>query len=141
MEAMVQEEVRIPCSAAINRRMCMADCCGPIPFPSAQYFELKKNAAVPPSVEVLSEDGQYIFPISEDLRCVFLDRASLKCNIYEERPDVCRNYGLIEDLPCPCFKTSGAVRTRAERREMRRRIGAQMRAMAQRQLKRIGRKI
>lgn len=141
MEAIANEKVRIPCITAIKRGMCKADCCGPIPFPASAYYQLKHLANVEPTVEVRSDDGNYVFPIAEDLKCVFLDRQSYQCSIYDQRPDICRKYGLIEGLPCPCFKMSGAVRSRAERREMRRRIDKGMRAMVQRQARRIGRKI
>ena len=32
-------------------------------------------------------------------KCPFL-RADYKCNIYENRPEVCRQFGQIEELPC-----------------------------------------
>ena len=137
MEAIVQ----IPCRGAIQRGLCQADCCGPIPFPVQEYRRLRHKAYEEPQVEILSENQQYVFPLTNDLKCVFLHRDTLKCQIYSERPDVCRNYGAIEDLPCPCFKMNGALRTRAERRQMRRKIDKAMKEMVERNLKRVGRKI
>ena len=43
---------------------------------------------------------------SEDMelnKCPFL-RADYRCNIYENRPDVCRKFGQIEALPCKWIK-------------------------------------
>lgn len=36
-------------------------------------------------------------------KCPFLT-ADLKCNIYENRPDVCRKMGEIPELPCEYLK-------------------------------------
>ena len=38
-------------------------------------------------------------------KCPFL-RADYKCNIYENRPNVCRKMGEIPELPCKYFKES-----------------------------------
>ena len=141
MEAIAESNVRIPCMGAIKRSLCKAECCGPIPFPSEQYYQLKHLVQVEPASEIRAEDGRFVFPIADDLRCVFLNRTTYMCSIYEQRPQVCRDYGHIDELPCPCFKTSGLMRTRAERREMRRKIDRDMRAMAQRQLRKVRRKI
>lgn len=37
-------------------------------------------------------------------KCPFL-RSDYKCNIYENRPDVCRKFGTIPELPCKFIKT------------------------------------
>ena len=39
----------------------------------------------------------------EDNKCPFL-RHDFKCNIYENRPDVCRKFGEIDKLPCRFLK-------------------------------------
>jgi Fe-S-cluster containining protein len=36
-------------------------------------------------------------------KCPFL-RADFKCNIYENRPDVCRKFGEIPELPCKYYR-------------------------------------
>lgn len=38
-------------------------------------------------------------------KCPFL-RADRRCNIYENRPDVCRKFGEIPELPCKFLKES-----------------------------------
>jgi Fe-S-cluster containining protein len=72
----------------------------------------------------LKDDGNQAIILTKDFLCVFFDRINHKCAIYEERPDVCRNYGEIEALPCPFFKRSGNERSPASQKITLKKINA-----------------
>jgi hypothetical protein len=55
---------------------------------------------------------------------VFFDRENHKCAIYDERPEVCRLYGMIDRLPCPHFKRSGNPRSPASQNITMKKINA-----------------
>lgn len=85
-------------------------CCGIIPFP-LKFLETHKPFFK--ASGELKDDGNQAIILTKDFLCVFFDRINHKCAIYEERPDVCRNYGEIEELECPYFKRSGNRRSPA----------------------------
>lgn len=58
---------------------------------------------------------------TKDNYCIFLDRNDGKCLIYEDRPQICRDYGKVEGLLCHHIRPDGSIRTRAERREIKHR--------------------
>lgn len=84
-------------------RVCAGcgECCGPVPFP-IKFLEDNKDKMQLFEVKYIrsSKPGHYT-PLSSDGLCVFLDRETRLCQVYEHRPDVCRLYGTIPDLPCP----------------------------------------
>jgi hypothetical protein len=47
-----------------------------------------------------------------------------QCNIYEDRPNVCREYGNESsiDMSCPYLKKDGTSRSRQERRSIQRTV-------------------
>ena len=70
--------------------------------------------------------GNETVPETADGLCAFLDRKAHRCAIYEDRPQVCREYGQIPELPCPYVKANGNPRSPAKVRRMQRRIGHQV---------------
>lgn len=57
------------------------DCCGPVPFSKKEWKRVKdKRKATSINCPYIGEKG---------------------CDIYEERPMMCRLFGAIEDLRCP----------------------------------------
>lgn len=63
--------------------------------------------------------------LTAEFRCVFLDE-EWKCRIYDERPEVCRMFGMVpvlDDtgllLQCPFLHPSGSRRNHRERRLLR----------------------
>lgn len=36
-----------------------------------------------------------------DKTCIFVDTDSWTCSIYPVRPEICRSFGLYQNLPCP----------------------------------------
>jgi Fe-S-cluster containining protein len=105
---------------------CKAICCGCITFDKA-LWERNQDKVVKEPVQVLSTpDNTQVFPITKDMRCSFL-REDLHCNIYDERPDVCREYGNESslDMSCPYLKKDGTPRSRQQRRSIQRVVDKQ----------------
>lgn len=82
---------------------CAAKCCYNVPFFQG---ELKKYADKVVNKIVAEEvifGGQAILPWTANHplanRCPFL-RADYRCNIYEQRPSVCRLMAEVPELPC-----------------------------------------
>jgi len=110
-----------PCKIAIQKGLCKGgECCGIIPVPKELAKSEEYLAQVKPT-EVFEKNDQ-IYPITEDGLCVFLDRKTRLCAIYSDRPELCRRYGLIEELPCPYIDTRGRIRTPAKIRRTQRQI-------------------
>lgn len=105
------------CEEAIAKGLCnKAECCGIIPFPNKLYDRFAHFTDVKYELTTLTE---YVFAIADDSYCIFKDRVTHKCLIYEYRPDVCIKYGTIDKLPCPVFDSEGNYRSRAERKRLR----------------------
>jgi hypothetical protein len=96
-------------------------CCGIIPFP-LKFLESHKPF-FQESGE-LKDDGDRAIILTKDFLCVFYDRKNHKCAIYEERPEVCRLYGMIDKLPCLYFKRSGNPRSPASQKIIKRQLNA-----------------
>ncbi len=99
------------------------DCCGPVPFPeeTVKKHEDKKQREV---TEVVSGGGS-IYVLTKDVNCVFLSQEG-KCVIYEDRPQVCKDYGTIPRLQCPHINMNGNPRSPAKVRRMQRIINHQI---------------
>ena len=98
---------------------CKAQCCGITPIPKEIYHRNKDNI-VRESKEIIETDDA-IISITDDAYCVFLN-GDLSCNIYEDRPSVCRKFG-DESHPmlfCPYLDKNGAERSRQNRRQVER---------------------
>ena len=96
------------CPAKLDKNK--SHCCGIIPFPIKFLEENKKLFQADGE---LKENGDTGAIITKDFRCVFLNRETFKCVIYDKRPKVCIDYGMIEELKCPYFKRSGNRRSPA----------------------------
>lgn len=62
--------------------------------------------------------GNYIVPITSDMKCCFLDAAQ-KCKIYKKRPIICKEYGIRRSLQCNYVKPNGWRRTPQEENLMK----------------------
>lgn len=74
-------------------------CCGPVPF---ETEFLMQHAHL---YQELPDNLDYTFPglvipTTVSLDCVFLEKLTKRCVIYDERPEVCRLMGTIPELPC-----------------------------------------
>lgn len=50
-----------------------------------------------------------MLPITKDHYCVFL-KPDKTCAVHAHRPQICRDYGVIEQLPCPYVRPDGEQR-------------------------------
>jgi len=66
------------------------------------------------------EDKDSITIVTDDLGCIFLNRKTRRCEIYEDRPEICRLYGMSKDkkLQCAYFKPSGNPRSEASKKQV-----------------------
>ena len=89
---------------------CNARCCYNIPFDENELERFADRIVNP--VKFVSPVGPGRHGIGlvaftdenpERNKCPFL-RRDFKCNIYENRPEVCRLFGVIDRLPCRFIK-------------------------------------
>lgn len=102
---------------------CKCDCCGIVPIPENIFNKHKSKITINYKIneelkKFHSKFKGYIVPITDDYKCPFLDRDNLKCIIYEDRPNICRDYGVMGNkskyLQCPYLKPNGNVRNKKE---------------------------
>ncbi len=94
------------------------ECCGIIPIPRVIFDNTKECWTVVPVnlYYVHNRKGKrYVIPETKDGMCIFMYRDTKECSIYKVRPDVCRKYGLIDDLPCPYQNKDGNEWTEQEK--------------------------
>ena len=93
------------------------ECCGPIPI-NKKLFEKHKDKIQREIKQIVGD-----FYLTEDLKCIFLNKET-KCAIYEDRPQICRNYGIgkFDALSCPYIKPNGNPRSSAMQRRIQRQI-------------------
>lgn len=80
---------------------CSAQCCYNLAFENGE-LERFKDKIVNPVIDIVWFGGVRLTITSTNMdsnKCPFL-RRDFKCNIYENRPDVCRKFGEIDKLPC-----------------------------------------
>lgn len=107
------------------------ECCGVVPIQEEVILRnIDKIQVKPTQTFTIEEEKQYDgsiqrnvkYPMTEDLLCIFLNRETKQCMIYDDRPDVCKDYGVKEELPCPYLKCNGNRRSPAKTRRMQRQI-------------------
>jgi Fe-S-cluster containining protein len=84
---------------------CNAQCCYNLAFENGE-LERFKDKIVNPVIDIVWFGGVRLTITSTNMdsnKCPFL-RRDFKCNIYENRPDVCRKFGEIDKLPCKFMK-------------------------------------
>ena len=111
----------IDCSKCLDR----GSCCGPIPISKEIIEKHRDKFQVDKFKEFETEKGITI--LTDDLGCIFLDRKTKLCVIYEDRPTVCKLYGTTKDikLACPYFKPNGNSRSEGKRKQIERWIKKQ----------------
>lgn len=108
------------CELAIREDKCKAECCGCIPISDVtlnRFDNLKQENGE--TIRVTEKESVIV---TMDGLCTFLDRKTRQCMIYNDRPEICQKYGLIDELVCPCFDKDGVMRTRADRKRTQRTI-------------------
>ena len=84
---------------------CDARCCYNIAFTHGE-IERFADKIVNPVIDYYPFGCVQISMTNLDLeknKCPFL-RPDRKCNIYDNRPDICRKFGEIPELPCKYLK-------------------------------------
>ena len=105
------------CRKYVFSGKCCGDCCMNIPLNKDIVFR-NKFLFVEQPVEMLEMPNNQVAPMTKSGYCVFLDRKSFICKIYDYRPDVCKNYG-GKELPCRHLKPSGNERSEASKKQIR----------------------
>ena len=103
---------------------CLPDCgkcCGVVAFAPAHFERVKARATVDYKADVvrLHHNGAVVvLPAGADGRCAFLDRSTKRCAVHDDKPDLCRRFGLSEDplLACPFVDPTGRKRSRQGQR-------------------------
>lgn len=98
---------------------CKAMCCGVFPVPKDIYERNQKNIVTYPHEVIDNHDT--IIPLTKGGNCCFLNE-DLSCNIYNDRPELCRRFG-DESHPllcCPYLDKSGKKRCRQSKRRVER---------------------
>ena len=99
-------------------------CCGLIPFD--RELLLGKQIHQQREFYKLVELGKNeVLPMTKDHLCVFLTEQKT-CAIYDERPDVCRKYGIDPEMPCPYINEKGRARSPAKARRAQRQIDSRV---------------
>ena len=84
---------------------CNASCCYNVPM-ECNELERFANMIVNPVLWTMPM-GMAVVPFTNDNpslnKCPFL-RRDCKCNIYDNRPEVCRLMGTIDKMPCKFIK-------------------------------------
>jgi len=98
------------------------ECCGIVPIKKEIWEKHKQKKQR--EIEEIKEIRDEVYIICEDLKCIFLREPDKKCAIYEDRPQVCRNYGIgkFDALSCPYIKPNGNPRSPAMQRRIQRQI-------------------
>ncbi len=111
------------------------ECCGIVPI-KKEVWEKNLAKAQKKIKEVVEIKGE-VFAITDDAKCIFLSKRN-RCVIYEDRPQICRNYGIGFDdaLSCPYIKPNGSPRSSAMVKRIQRMINHDVDAKVKRILNR-----
>ena len=120
---------------------CKAGCCGIVPMSKERWDRNQDKIVTSPiKVEYPGWTGKMetkdkrewvmegeVLPITETLKCCFLNE-DLSCNIYEDRPDICREFGSEDhlQLSCPYQNKDGKDRSRQAKRMIERKQASSM---------------
>lgn len=111
-------EMKLPCDE------CKGQCCTFPVFSNEEWNAVSKSVAVPPMTVInqIKHTGSYRKEQNGSLAvmihlpngaCPFLKNG--KCSIYYLRPKVCRDYGMVENLPCAYLYPENAKQKHNER--------------------------
>lgn len=85
-------KIALPCDT------CGGKCCGPVPLSKKEYKTIRKIYGIPRGAKHdLVSETLHLLTING--MCAFLKDG--RCSVYEHRPEVCRKFGEIPQLPCP----------------------------------------
>lgn len=88
-----------------NVKVCHGACCYNVPMDKA-YLSVYRKKIVTPVIRKMDVGGNVIVPMtSEELdsnKCPFLTD-NYRCNIYDYRPQICRDFGTGKYKLLSCF--------------------------------------
>lgn len=91
--------MKLPCEE------CGGKCCTAPAFTRREFKNVRKKYGVPRGTVLVDFENQVgilkgkgVSPILDNGVCAYLKKG--RCSIYEDRPLVCRKYGVIPELPC-----------------------------------------
>ena len=113
----MNEQPKIDCSKFHGK--CGASCCSVFPIPKNLY--VSHASKIVETVSKTIDFDENIAPVTQSGRCCFLNK-DLSCNIYEDRPDICRKFGNESHimLSCSVATKEGNPRTRQDSRRIQR---------------------
>lgn len=84
---------------------CSACCCYNVPFEKNELERFHDRVVTPIIYSIPLGMARLPFTDNDLMKnkCPFL-RKDLKCNIYDNRPEVCRLMGTIDRMPCKWLK-------------------------------------
>ena len=110
------------CRHMIETKKCHGDCCGPTPMPPDYIVKFKDQLCAEIQLTHVANMGDQVWHVhqTEDMFCVFLNRDTRLCSIYEDRTWICKAYGESADpkLWCSRIAPDGTKRTRSDRRRV-----------------------
>jgi Fe-S-cluster containining protein len=124
----IDSAVRLDCKAMHSK--CKATCCGVIDF-DKEFWEIHQHKVITKPIKVIPfPDGRTIMPETESGYCPFLNE-DYHCNIYEDRPNVCREYGdgSTPYMSCPFLRRDGSQRSRQEKRYLQRSVDKKLKSL------------
>ena len=85
--------------------LCKASCCYNVPFKRG-FIKAHEGAIINPIKAFQELHGGLELPITDvgqKNKCPFL-RSDCRCNIYHDRPDVCKLMATIPQMPCKHYR-------------------------------------
>jgi Fe-S-cluster containining protein len=111
--------MKLPCDE------CGGKCCTFPAMSKREYKTLRKKYGVPKSAKIIAADGMVIVH-KEDGYCPYLTGNG--CGVYDDRPQTCRLYGEVPQMPCQYLYPVEAERVaRASYERMQESIGPKSR--------------
>lgn len=107
-------------------RDCKGMCCSCCPIPRDLFkFHIDKIVREPTFVKVAPpyKGQEQVIPVTADAKCVFL-REDYTCNIYKDRPMICRMFGSETSLFLSCLyqRSDGSPRLERDRKRLMNKI-------------------
>ncbi len=110
---------------------CKAGCCSTVPL-EKDLWEKNQHKIFEKPTQVCDlgkkidpftmQEKEFIIPITKTNYCPFLDQSDYKCNIYNDRPEICRRFGdeTHPCLSCAYLDKNGKEKSRQQtRKELR----------------------
>lgn len=99
---------------------CQAGCCGIVPI-DAKVYKANEHKRTRPVIQEIPFKDAEILPHTMDKRCCFLGE-DLRCQIFNDRPQVCKDYGNEEHtaLTCAYQNKDGKERSKQAKKRIKR---------------------